>query len=176
MQFNKTLLAVTLLTAGGFATISNANAAEPNPATSSFGVQTTVQSICTVKEAPAAITFDSVQAGQATTNMQKVTNLTLNCSKGDVATISLKSRSSGTTDGFGYMLGGVDTLEQVSYKLTSDANGSNPWGAAEGNTVATEIATDYATDITTSIYLTMNNTADVTPGTYTDTIDVSVAY
>lgn len=173
MKFNKKLLAATLVTAGGFAAISSANA---ETTTSSFTTQTTVESICTIT-APTNITLDNVQAGQATTALSKTTDLTLNCSKGDVAVISLTPASSGTTDGLGYMLGGTGGTERVNYKLTSDPTGETPWGAiAATNTVTKEAATEYATDIITPIYLTMTNTADVTPGTYNDTINISVSY
>lgn len=172
MQINKNLFTATLLTIGGFAAVS-ANAAE---ATSNFGVSTTVESICKVVTPPLDVTFDNVAAGQATNDVKGSTSLTLNCSKGDLATISLTPRSSNSTNGTGYMLGGIGNAEKVSYKLTSDAAGSTPWGAAEDNKIGLPAATSYATDIVTPIYLTMTSSADVTPGTYNDVINISVAY
>ena len=173
MLFKKSVMTAAVFAVGSVAVMS-ANAAASNPATTSFTTQTTVESICTIK-APTNITLDNVQAGKATTTMYKSTSLTVNCSKGDAATISLTPASSGTTDGLGYMVREGST-EKVNYKLTTDAAGQTPWGAALGNKVTTGLAEAYATDIITSIYLTMTNTADVTPGTYNDTINVSVSY
>ncbi|SNT70437.1 spore coat protein U domain-containing protein [Psychrobacter sp. LV10R520-6] len=181
MTFNKNLLTAALLTVGGFAAMSSANAAEPNPATSSFDTTLEVQSICTISAAPIDVDLSNIQAGLATTAVTGTTNLTVNCSKSDVATISLTPVSTTSPDGTGTLLGGVDTLEEVAYKLTSGSASGSAWGSTTGtegtgNTVSTAAATDYATDITTAIYLTVTDDADVTPGTYNDTITVSVAY
>lgn len=175
MQFKKHLMTATLLTVGGFAAMSSANAAEPNPATSSFTTTLEVESVCTIKSTPLAVDLLNIQAGFATTAITGTTDLTVNCSKGDVATISLIPVSSSSLDGTGNLLGGDSGAEKVAYKLTSVSASGAPWGST-GNTVATAAATDYATDIIKTIYLTVTDDADVTPGTYTDTINVSVAY
>lgn len=171
MTFNKTLQTATLLALGGFAAMS-ANAV--SPATSSFGVSMEVDSICTVNAPPTDVVFAKTEAGKATTAVNATTNLILNCSKGAIATIGLTPESSGLEDGTGYMLGGVGSLEKVHYKLTSDSAGDTAWGTT--TTVSTAAFADYATAISTPIYLTVTSDADVTPGSYSDTIDISVTY
>lgn len=175
MQFRKSLINTTLFIAVGLLSIASANAAEPNPAESSFGVSIDVDSICTIKSTPTDVDFGNIQAGKATTAITGTTDLTLNCSTGDVATISLQPASTTEIDGTGKMLGGAGDAEEVAYKLTTDAAGQSPWGA-DANALTKAAATNYATDITTTIYLTVTDDADVTPGNYSDTVNISVAY
>ena len=170
MTFKKTLLTATMLTLGGFAAMT-ANAGET---TSSFGVSMVVDSICTVNAPPTDVVFAKTAAGKATTAVTTTTALVLNCSKGSVATIGLTPKSTGSLDGTGTLLGGVGTLEEVAYKLTSGSAGGTAWGTT--NTVATATFDDYATSIPTTIYLTVTDDADVTPGAYSDTVDISIAY
>ena len=172
MQFKKSLMTATLVTIGGFAAMSSANAASPT--SSSFGVSMEVESICTVNAAPAAIVLAKTEAGKATTAVTATTALVLNCSKGSVATIGLTPVSTGSLDGTGTLLGGLETLEEVAYKLTSGSAGGTAWGTTD--TISTAAFANYATAISTPIYLTVTDNADVTPGAYSDTVNISVAY
>ena len=172
MQFNKSLMTATLITIGGFAAMSSASAA--SPATSSFGVSMDVESVCTIQAAPVDIVLDATKAGHATTDVTATTDLTLNCSKGAVAVIGLTPASTNSLDGTGTLLGGDSGAEKVAYKLTSGSASGTDWGTT--NTVSTAAFANYATSITTPIYLTVTDKADVTPGTYKDTINISVAY
>ena len=165
-------MTATLITIGGFAAMSSASAA--SPVTSSFGVSMDVESVCTIQAAPVDIVLDATKAGHATTDVTATTDLTLNCSKGAVAVIGLTPASTTSQDGTGTLLGDSGA-EKVAYKLTSDSNGSTAWGT-DTNTVSTAAFANYATSITTPIYLTVTDKADVTPGTYQDTINISVAY
>lgn len=178
MQFSKSLMNATLFTAAGLLSIASANAAEAESGTvtSSFGVSMDVESICTVKSQPSDVNFGQIQAGKATTAIKGSTTLTLNCSKGDDAKISLKTASNPDgIDGTGTMLGGDGNAEKVGYKLTTDAAGETAWGTGD-NAFTTAVATNYETDIATTIYLTVTDAADVTPGNYKDTVNISVAY
>ncbi|MEK6199944.1 MAG: spore coat U domain-containing protein [Psychrobacter sp.] len=172
MQFNKSLMTATLVTIGGFAAISSANA--ESPTTSSFGVSMDVESICTVDTAPLDVVLAATEAGKATTAVTATTDLILNCSKGSVAVIGLTPGSTNSLDGTGTMLGGELGAEKVAYKLTSGSASGTAWGTTD--TVSTAPFADYATAISTPIYLTVTDAADVTPGAYADTINVSVAY
>lgn len=172
MQFKKSLMTATLLTIGGFAAMSSANAISPT--SSEFGVSMEVESICTVDAPPAAVVLAKTEAGKATTAVTATTALILNCSKGSVATIGLTPVSTGSLDGTGTLLGGLETLEEVAYKLTSGSAGGTAWGTT--TPVKTAAFDDYATAISTTIYLTVTDDADVTPGTYNDTVNISVAY
>ncbi|MGE6409469.1 MULTISPECIES: spore coat protein U domain-containing protein [unclassified Psychrobacter] len=173
MQFKKTLMTATLITIGGFTAMSSANAGET---TSSFGVSMDVESICTIDAAPVAVVLDATAAGKATKAVTAQTDLTLNCSKGSVAVIGLTPESTTSLDGTGTLLGGNLGAEEVAYKLTSGSGGEGgtAWGTT--NTVSTEAFVNYATAISTPIYLTVTGNADVTPGNYSDTINISVAY
>lgn len=172
MQFKKSLITATLVTLSGFAAIS-ANAAD-NPVTSSFGVSMDVEPICTIDAAPTDIVLTATAAGKATEAVTAQTDLTLNCSKGTVATIGLTPASTNNFDGTGTLLGGDLGAEKVAYKLTSGSASGTAWGTTD--TVSTAAFEKYATAITTPIYLTVTDAADVTPGAYTDTINISVAY
>lgn len=171
MQFKKSLMTATLVTIGGFAAMSSANAGET---TSEFGVSMEVDSICTVDAPPAAVVLAKTEAGKATTAVTATTALVLNCSKGSVATIGLTPVSTGSLDGTGTLLGGLETLEEVAYKLTSGSAGGTAWGTTD--TISTAAFANYATAISTPIYLTVTDNADVTPGAYSDTVNISVAY
>ncbi|WP_010200573.1 spore coat protein U domain-containing protein [Psychrobacter sp. PAMC 21119] len=172
MQFKKSLMTAILVTIGGFAAMSSANAASPT--SSSFGVSMDVESICTIDAAPVAVVLAKTEAGKATTAVTATTDLILNCSKGSVAVIGLTPASTTSLDGTGTLLGGDLDAEEVAYKLTSGSASGTAWGTT--NTVSTEAFADYATAITTPIYLTVTSDADVTPGPYADTINISVAY
>lgn len=171
MQFKKSLMTATLVTIGGFAAMSSANAGET---TSEFGVSMEVDSICTVDAPPAAVVLAKTEAGKATTAVTATTALVLNCSKGSVATIGLTPVSTGSLDGTGTLLGGLEKLEEVAYKLTSGSAGGTAWGTTD--TISTAEFANYATAISTPIYLTVTDNADVTPGAYSDTVNISVAY
>ena len=164
-------MTATLLTIGGFAAMSSANAGETS---SSFGVTMDVESICTIDAAPVDVVLAATEAGKATTDVTATTNLILNCSKGSVAVIGLTPASTTSLDGTGTLLGGDSGAEKVAYKLTSVSASGTAWGTTD--TVSTAAFENYATAISTPIYLTVTDTADVTPGAYSDTINVSVAY
>ena len=172
MQFKKSLMTATLVTIGGFAAMSSANA--ESPTSSSFGVSMEVESICTVNAPPVDVVLAATEAGKATTAVTAKTALVLNCSKGSVATIGLTPASTTSADGTGNLKGGLLGAELVAYKLTSGSAGGTAWGTT--NTVATATFDDYATSIPTTIYLTVTDDADVTPGAYSDTVDISIAY
>ena len=93
-----------------------------------------------------------------------------------MAVIGLTPESTTSLDGTGTLLGGNLGAEEVAYKLTSGSGGEGgtAWGTT--NTVSTEAFVNYATAISTPIYLTVTGNADVTPGNYSDTINISVAY
>ena len=165
-------MTATLLTVGSFAAISSANAASPT--SSSFGVSMNVESICTIDAAPVAVVLAATEAGKATTAVTATTDLILNCSKDSVAVIGLTPASTTSLDGTGTLLGGDLGAEEVAYKLTSGSASGTAWGTT--NTVSTAAFADYATAITTPIYLTVTSDADVKPGSYSDTINISVAY
>ena len=175
MTFNKQLLTATLLTIAGLTAVSSANAAEPNPAESALDVSLQVDSVCTINSA-GDITLDAIQAGLATTAVTKTAMLTLNCSKGAVPVISLKS-SLGTDDGLGEMTSITSgNTDFVPYKLTSGSAEGSAWGSGTNALTLPTQTAGYAVGIETIIYATVTNAADVKPDNYSDTVSISVAY
>ena len=175
MKFQKSLLTATLLAAASLTAVS-ANAA-PNPAVADFDVKLKVNSICTIKtDSIKDIDLGNVDAGKATDAVTGSTDIILNCSKGTVAKIALTPKSTSSVDGTGKMLGGLSNAEEVKYKLTSLSKTGAAWGNGITNSVSTAAATKYATDITTTVYATVIDAADVSPGDYSDTVNVSVTY
>lgn len=172
MQFKKSLMTATLVTIGGFAAMSSANAASPT--SSSFGVSMEVESICTVNAPPVDVLLAATEAGTATEAVTAETALILNCSKGSIATIGLTPASTTSLDGTGNLKGGLSGEELVAYRLTSVSATGDAWGTT--TPVKTPAFENYATAISTPIFLTVTDAADVSPGTYSDTINISVAY
>jgi spore coat protein U-like protein len=174
MQFNKQLLAATLLTAGGFAAISSANAAE-GPATDEFNVTMTVAPSCSVV-AGSEISLGSIDAG---TDAPAALGSTFKvaCSMGTPYTISMLP-SGVSSAGLGVMKsataddvnGNTDT---IAYKLTSDANGEVVWA----NTIGAD-GTGTETDEPYTVYAKVTETdfATIKPDTYSESVTISVAY
>nr|QJS05126.1 spore Coat Protein U domain, sigma-fimbriae tip adhesin [Psychrobacter sp.] len=176
MTFNKTLLTATMLTLGGFAAMS-ANAA---PITSDqFDVLLKVDQTCTVVTgATADINLGTVAAGQAQlvgSEKTGTTTITTNCSVGSSAKITLQPVSTTSTNGTGNLKGSGDALGQnVAYKLTSVSSTGPAWGTT--TPVTTAVADSYAVGIETIVYATVTDEADVIPGNYKDTVNVSVIF
>ena len=172
MQFNKSLMTAALLAVGSLTAVS-ANAA--STATSTFPVKLVVTSVCNVQANTSGIDLGTTEAGLATAAVNKGnSNIVLNCSKGALPVISLTPSNNSTT-GLGEVKLGS---EVVPYQLTSDsAGGTKVWGnIKDTNTVALAAAVKYATDITVPVYAAVAGDADVTPGTYLDTVTVAVTY
>lgn len=176
MKFNKSLLTAALLTAGS---LTVANAAPIT--TDQFDVLLTVDEVCAVVTgATADISLGNIAAGEAQLIPGSVTGsttITTNCSVGSAAIIALTPVSTSDTTGLGNLIG--PNSETVAYKLTSGTGGTGgtAWGNIVGtNTVRTAAADNYATGIATTVYATVIDTADVTPGAYKDTVNVSVTF
>lgn len=176
MKFNKSLLTAALLTAGS---LTVANAAPIT--TDQFDVLLTVDKVCAVVTgATADISLGNIAAGEAQLIPGSVTGsttITTNCSVGSAAIIALTPVSTSGTTGLGNLIG--PNSETVAYKLTSGTGGTGgtAWGNIVGtNTVTTAAADNYATGIATTVYATVIDNADVTPGAYKDTVNVSVTF
>lgn len=174
MKFNKSLLSATLLTAASLTAIS-ANAA--SPATGSFKVNLTVASNCLITAAVGAqdINFGTVDADNITKTAQSALPIKVACSKTTPFNVGLKP-SNNDTDGKGKMTDTV-SADTIDYTLTADSAGVNAWGDTIGtNTVAnTGKGTAVANEFTYTAYATVVDT-NVTPGTYSDTVAVTVTY
>lgn len=171
MKFNKKLLAATLITAGGFAAISSANAAD----TGTFAVSMTITKACNITTGDNAnISLGSVAGGaQSVTGQSSVTGITVNCTNLTPYNIAL-STTSDATGGTGKMLGGVS--ENIPYILYSDA-GTTVWGAAvdKSNTVSGQGDGMLTTAKSHQVHA-ITGIADVSVGTYTDTVTATILY
>ncbi|WP_162799514.1 spore coat protein U domain-containing protein [Psychrobacter proteolyticus] len=175
MQFNKTLLAATLLTAGGFAAISSANAAD----TSDFKVTTTIDASCTVDASGANIVFGTIAANtlaEATTisNKASAEGILVTCSKGAPYVIKLASAGITSTTGEGKMIGTGVNDNTITYQLNSTDTGT-AWGNLESNDV-TGTGLGLSTAVPHLVYATITGSTDVKEDTYTDTITASITY
>lgn len=182
MTFNKKLLAATLLTAGGFAAISSANAAGTT-APSNFDVTMKVESVCSVDATGADIGFGSQDAGTtATTVGVKTSASTINviCSKGAPYIVNLTPQNVTSTVGTG-TLKSVGTTDTVTYQLYSDLQAMTPWGntgilSALGNGVSGTGAGLSVGATTHFVYAKLTSTTDVKLGDYSDTVSALVTY
>lgn len=179
MQFKKSLMTATLVTLGGFAAMSSANAAGTQAG--SFNVNMTVVSACTLSAAPLTqnITFGEVAAGDtATANQTNATALSVMCSTGAPYVVKL-TPSNSDANGAGVMTGPAPT-DLITYQLHSDLEGT-VWGSTgilngeAGNSVSS-VGEGMTAAIEHPVYASVTGSTDVTVGNYTDLVSVSVVY
>lgn len=170
MLFKKTLLASALLALGGFAVSAGA---ATNPATTTFTVQLVVQKACSVS----ATDLDFGSQDSTATNFSASTNgtVTVTCSKNTPYIVGL-APSNGDANGAGEMSG--TSGETVGYQLYQDSAHNLVWGnsgalGTPGNEVSGTGNGFAQTPL--NVYAEVS-TANVTPGTYTDTVNVNVTY
>jgi spore coat protein U-like protein len=185
MQFNKTLLAATLLTAGGFAAIASANAAGTE--TSTFGVTMEVNSVCSVDASGGAIDFGKNDAGTTAATVGVVTStgtIDVTCSLNAPYIVNLKSANdlTSSTTGAGQMNHASGT-DKVTYQLYSEATAAagEEWGSdgtlIDAGTGVTGTGAGLTVEATThQVFAKLTSTTDVQLGDYSDTITASVIY
>lgn len=171
MLFKKTLLASAMLALGGFAVSAGA---ATSPATTTFKVQLVVQKACSVS----ATDLDFGSQDSTATNFSESTNgtVTVTCSKNTPYIVGL-APSNGDANGAGEMTSGT-TGDTVGYKLYQDSAHSTVWGnsgalGAPGNEVSG--AGTGSAQSALNVYAQVS-AANVEPGTYSDTVNVSVTY
>lgn len=167
-------LLTALLTTG--ALLGAAVSASAGTATTTFTVTATVNTNCKVSAAP--LTFNYTPGAGAVTN---TSNITVNCTKGTPFNTELSTGlTSGSTIGQRLLNDGAagDTLQ---YNLYTTAGLGTVWGTTIGtNTVAgvgggMGAAAALTQTVNGQVVDSPANQA-VPPGTYTDTITVTVAY
>lgn len=167
MTFNKTLLTATLLTVGGFAAMSSANAAD---ATDTFDVNMQVDSNCLVTAGGSSdINLETVTAGVVPSIGTSTINVA--CSKGTGYTIAMLP-SGVSSAGLGEMAGTATNEETIGYQLTTDASGDTPW--TDGLVTGTGGGT--GTNQEHSVYAVLTTSTDVLPDTYSENVTVAVTY
>jgi spore coat protein U-like protein len=167
---HKTWLAIVTAT-----TLAAGVAQAANPTvTTTFKVTATLQPNCTTSAT--ALGFGSYTPGSGA--LAASSNITVNCTKSTAYTIALNPGST-TCDSFTQrlMASGANTLQ---YNLYTTAAFATVWGDGTGTT-ATEAGTGagMATASTYKVYGQLPDSAvnqAAVPGSYTDTITVTVTY
>lgn len=176
MQLKKNLLTATLLAIGSLTAVSTTMAA--SPATGSFKVLLTVQSNCKVTAGVGTqdINFGTVDADTVAKTAIAATPIAVACSKGTPFKVGL-SPTGTSTNGTGTLKS--TTSDEIAYALYSDTAATTVWGnntaASGGNTVG---GIGQGLGATTFKYTATAKvtTTDVTPGAYSDTVNVTVTY
>ena len=157
-------IATVMLTALWFSSDARATTA-----TSSFSVTMTISASCTVVSA-ATLNFGS--QGVLTTAVNQTTTLQVQCTDTTPYNIGLDAGTgSGATVTTRKMTSGANT---VNYSLYSDTNHTVVWGNTVGtNTVS---ATAIGASQSYTVYGQVPAQTTPGPGTYNDTITVTVTY
>lgn len=139
-----------------------------------FLVSATVQKNCTVSANN--LTFNAVAAGTATAPGS--TTLSVTCTVSTPYTVGLAPLNVSSTTGAGTMNGTGGNANTVQYQLYSNSGLSQAWGntataGSTGNGVAGS-GTGSAQSMT--VYAKTTSSTDVTPDTYSDTVQVNVNY
>lgn len=170
MLFKKTLLVTAMIAFGGFASSSMA----ASPASTTFHVNLTIKSACTVSATDATFNQVNADAG-ADQTVDATDNISVVCSKNTPYTIGLLP-SSTNTDGTGSMAGTLSS-DTVAYALYQDAGDSIAWGDATTNRLGG--TTDLVGNQTQSYTVHAKVLAaalNVTPDSYSDEVAVHVYY
>ncbi len=145
------------------------SASQAGTATSTFTVQATVISSCTVNSA-STLNFGSI--GVLTAAVNQTSTLAVQCTNTSPYNIGLSAGTgTGATVANRLMTSGTAT---VGYTLYSNAAMTTVWGTTVGtNTVA---ATGNGASQTYTVYGQVPAQTTPAPGTYTDTITVTISY
>lgn len=140
----------------------------------SFQVTATVTSACTVSGT--TLNFGSAIDPLATaTPLDATSTLTVQCTNTTPYTVALNAGvNAGGTSNFGArtMKSGSHTL---AYQLYLDAGRSSVWGDGTASS-STSPGTGTGSAQTLTIYGRLPSLANVVPGSYTDTVTVTVSY
>jgi spore coat protein U-like protein len=155
------------------ACFSTAAAAFAGSTSTTFGVSATVNATCAINSASALSfgAFDPTQGAQASTS-----TISVNCTNTTPFSIGLDAGGgAGATVGNRVMISGSNTL---TYTLYQDSGHTTVWG----NTVGTDTVSGTgagmaaANAITKTVYGYVPAQPNTVPGSYSDTVTVTVTY
>ncbi|APO79770.1 spore coat protein U (plasmid) [Rhizobium etli 8C-3] len=151
-----------------YTTNSNCNAASGTSATTSFSVNASVAANCLVS----VQNIDFGTRGVLNANVDSTGSVTATCTPGTTYTISLNGGATNSAPTARKMSRGSET---VTYGLYKDVDRSQPWGDATtpGSTVA---GTGNGADQVLTVYGRVPPQDTPNPGTYTDTVVVTLTY
>ncbi len=152
-----------LILAGAMAGMA-AVAAEAGTASSQFNAQITIQADCTVSS-PNALDFGL--HGLLSADVDAQMDFTVTCTNSTPYTIALNDGANASGSQNRMANGG----EYVNYETYSDAARSNVWDSS--NTVS---GTGTGAAVTHTVYGRVPAQNTPTPGTYTDTVTITVSY
>jgi spore coat protein U-like protein len=165
------LLVVALALAAGMAASSVALA---GTATGSFQVNATVISSCTVSGA--LLNFgSSIDPLAAASPLDATSSLTVQCTNTTPYSVSLNAGlNAGSATAFSNrrMVSGAHTL---GYQLYTDNGRSTVWGDGTSSS-STNSGTGTGSSQTLTIYGRVPSLSGVVPGTYADTVTVTISY
>lgn len=149
-------------------------AAAATPVTTTFPVTATITSACTVSGS--SLNFGSaIDPLSVSTPLDATSTLTVTCSNTTPYTVSLSAgANAGGASNFANrtMKSGSDTL---AYQLYLDAGRSTVWGdGTASSTAKTGTGTGSVQSLT--VYGRLPSLANVVPGSYTDTVTVTISY
>ena len=167
---NRLLLAAVL--GGSILAGSTAAQAQSQTATTTFQVTATVQAACTV--AATDMSFGTYTAQVSTVSgsgavVNQTSAITVTCSNGAPYTVALNDGANASS-GQRRMKNG--TTNYLSYDLYSDSARSSRWGSSSG-TVA---GTGTGSGVAHTVYGQIAASQAVPPGSYADTITVTLTY
>jgi len=139
------------------------------PATSTFTAQVVLTAACTINSA-STLNFGS--QGVLGANVDQQSTLQVQCTNTTPYTIGLDAGAgTGATVGVRLMTSGANT---VNYSLYSDGARSTVWGNTIGTNTVAAIGNGAAQNYT--VYGRVFAQTTPAPGTYTDTVNVTVTY
>jgi spore coat protein U-like protein len=153
----------------GACLLQMASASQAATATSTFTVQATITASCTINS---ALTLNFGSVGVLTAAVNQTSTVQAQCTNTTPYNISLDpGQGTGATVAVRKMTSGANT---VNYSLYSDSGHTVVWGNTVGtNTVA---ATGNGAAQSYTVYGQVPAQTTPAPGTYTDTITVTVTY
>ncbi len=152
----------------GLATLSNA--AQAATATSNFQVKLTITAQCL---AATTADLDFLSNGFLSANLDAQMNISVSCTNTTPYNVGFDKGVNGSSVTTRLLKGGP-TNETISYAIYSNAGRTTNWG----NTVGTDTvaATGNGAAQSYTVYGRVPPQAAPAPGTYTDTITVTVTY
>jgi spore coat protein U-like protein len=154
---------------GACLVLASENPLSAATSTSTFSVQMTITATCTVNSA-ATLNFGT--QGVLSTNVDQTSTVQVTCTNTTPYNVGLDAGTgTGATVATRKMTSGANT---VNYTLYSNAGRTTVWG----NTVGTDTvaATGNGSAQSYTVYGRVPTQAAPAPGTYTDTITVTVTY
>src|SRR5262249_54510450 len=138
-------------------------------ATSTFTVSITLTATCTVSS---PTTLDFGNQGILSTNVDATTTLSVTCSTSTPYNVGLNAGTgTGASVATRKLTNGAST---VNYTLYSDTGRTTVWGNTVGTDTVAGTGTGAAQSLT--VYGRVPSQTTPAPGTYTDTITVTVTY